>query len=300
MRNLFFKLNNKIVNSVFGKPYSALMRGFVNAEYAFMCLKWRLQGGKLPNGEDIDLVRDNVTFVFKSFERQRSAKRLYKNICKYYPGVKVIIADDSKMPLDIKGDNLEIIRLPFNSGLSAGLNKALERVNTPYLVRMDDDELLTPFTRFHDHLRFLMNNDEIDLSAVSYITTPRCRSHKTVSKKYLSQSMDIAPKPLKIPHLTIIDSDHTVVGKPPNIFIACAEAIRSVGYDNNIRVLDHNEFFFRAAGNIVSTFSPDSFVFHIHDVTDRNYLKFRSDFRLDQEYIKAKMTLLLRDMKREE
>ncbi len=30
-----------------------------------------------------------------------------------------------------------------NSGLSYGLNRALEKVKTPYVMRMDDDELLT-------------------------------------------------------------------------------------------------------------------------------------------------------------
>ena len=293
MRKQFFSLNDKITNSVFGKIYSSFIRGFLNTEYAFFKLKWKLSGGKLPSKEDVELMCENVTFVFKSFERQKSAKRLYENICKYYPNIKVIIADDSKIPLDLKGDNLEVIHLPFNSGLCFGLNKALERVTTPYVVRMDDDEVLTPFTNFHEHLRLLMRNEEIDLSAVSYVTTPRCRSHKVISKRYFAQSMDIAPKPLKIPHLTKIDDEHTVVGKPPNIFIARTNAIKSIGYDDNIRMLDHNEFFFRAAGNIVSVFSPDSFVFHIHDVTDKNYLKYRSDFRGDQEYIKAKMAVLL-------
>ena len=293
MRKLFFELNDKISKGRLSSLYSILMRGFLNIEYAFMRIKWRLCGGKRPTKEDVVLVRENVTFVFKSFERQKSARRLYNNICKYYPGVKVVIADDSKIPLDIKGDNLEIVHLPFNSGLSVGLNKALDRVTTPYIVRMDDDEVLTPFSNFHNHLRFLMKNEEIDLVAVSYITTPRCRSHTVISKRYFSQSMDIAPKPLKIEHMTKIDDEHIVVGKPPNIFIARTDAVKSIGYDNNIRMLDHNEFFFRAAGNIVSVFAADSFVFHIHDMTDKNYLRYRSDFRGDQEYIKAKMAVLL-------
>ena len=71
------------------------------------------------------------------------AKRLYENLQKYYPGISVIIADDSSTPLELQGDSLEIIQLPFNSGLSYGLNRAIEKVKTPYVMRMDDDELLT-------------------------------------------------------------------------------------------------------------------------------------------------------------
>ena len=101
----------------------------------------------MPDQEEVEFVRENVTVIFKSFERQKMAKRLYENLQKYYPGVRVVIADDSRKPLDLQGDSLTIIQLPFNSGLSYGLNQALERVDTPYVMRMDDDELLTVRTR---------------------------------------------------------------------------------------------------------------------------------------------------------
>lgn len=58
------------------------------------------------------------------------AKRLYKSIQSYYPGARVIIADDSSKPLELIGENLEIFQLPFNSGWGVGLNRALERVKT--------------------------------------------------------------------------------------------------------------------------------------------------------------------------
>ena len=101
----------------------------------------------MPDQEEVEFVRENVTVIFKSFERQKMAKRLYENLQKYYPGVRVVIADDSRKPLDLQGDSLTIIHLSFNSGLSYGLNQALERVDTPYVMRMDDDELLTVRTR---------------------------------------------------------------------------------------------------------------------------------------------------------
>lgn len=103
-------------------------------------------------------MRENVTFVFKSFERQRLAKRLYKNIQRYCPGINVIIVDDSSKPLELTGPGLQVVQLPFNSGLSKGLNKGLELVQTPFVVRMDDDELLTSHSNFHKQLEFLLAN----------------------------------------------------------------------------------------------------------------------------------------------
>ena len=77
-----------------------------NLEYRYFTKKWERQGWKKPDQTEIDFVRENVTIIFKSFERQKMAKRLYKNIQSYYPGVRVIIADDSSKPLDLQGDSL--------------------------------------------------------------------------------------------------------------------------------------------------------------------------------------------------
>lgn len=63
----------------------------------------------MPDQEEVEFVRENVTVIFKSFERQKMAKRLYENLQKYYPGVRVVIADDSRKPLDLKGDSLTIV-----------------------------------------------------------------------------------------------------------------------------------------------------------------------------------------------
>ena len=49
---------------------------------------------------------------------------------------------------------MKVIQLPFNSGLSYGLNRALEKVKTPYVMRMDDDELLTVKTYLGDQVKF--------------------------------------------------------------------------------------------------------------------------------------------------
>lgn len=273
--------------------FSFLMKLLMNIECLACSLVWKLQGGKKPNKTEQMKMAENVTFIFKSFERQKMAIGLYKNIRKYYPEVKVIIADDSKKPLSLNDDNLEVINLPFNSGLSFGIEKALERVETPFVIRMDDDELLTPFTDFHKHLQFLMEKREVDLVAVSFIDALRKKQLQKTAENFYKQDIRYAFKPLKIPHLTKIDDEHIVVGKPPNIFIARTDAIRKVGYDKNIRMIDHHEFFLRAAGNIVSAFAPQSFVFHRHDISDKNYLKYRSDYQGDKEYIAAKLKAMM-------
>lgn len=269
--------------------------------YGVYRLKWMIQGAGLPDPEQQKLVCENVTFIFKSFQRQHMAKRLYRNIQKYYPGVRVIIADDSEKPLDLTGPNLEVIQLPFNSGLSRGLNQALARVQTPYTVRMDDDELLTPFSNFHGHLQFLMEHPEVDLVGVMPENLNTFEKPEQVAKAYFEQNMAHAVKRLRLPHGTRINSRYTVLGKVPNIFIVRTKGYRQIGYDDQIRMMDHNEFFFRAAGNLVSVLDMGSFVFHYHNRFWKRYQKYRSDVDGDRQYISWKYAMTrMREMQRME
>lgn len=282
------KLIRKIANTRFSVVLYVIYQIAIFFVHFFVKVSWFFSGKKKPNKEEVELISENVTFIYKSFERQKMAKRLYKNIQSYYPGVKVIVADDSAEPLDIVDKNLEIIRLPFNSGLSFGLNRALEKVETPFVIRMDDDELLTPDTRFHEQLKFMMEHPEVDLVGVLPFNLPSWTNLKKEAQKYYDQPMSHAPKKLKIPHMTQMDERRKVVAKPANIFIARTDKIRAVGYDDNIRMIDHNEFFYRAAGNIVSVLDETAYVLHYHNKYDRHYQQYRADVQGDMQYIKNK------------
>lgn len=279
----------KLAKGPLSPIFSVVWRAAVQCQLAALKFKWLLTVKAKPDARQQALVRENVTFIFKSFERQGMARRLYRSIQAYYPGVRVIIADDSREPLDLEGPGLTVIRLPFNSGLSRGLNQALERVSTPYVVRMDDDELLTPGSDFHGHLDFLMAHPEADLVAVQLCDLPLRRNWQDGElQRYMRSGIAGAPKLLRIPHGTWIDGDHVVLGKTPNTFIARTEPYRALGYDDCIRMIDHQEFFWRAAGNLVSVLDRRAYVFHCHNIFDRNYRRYRSDVEGDRAYIRRK------------
>lgn len=114
---------------------------------------------------------------------------------------------------------MEVIQLPFNSGLSYGLNRALEKVKTPYVMRMDDGELLTRRTLLGDQVYFLKNRPEIDLVGFCILTSIRCENPEKAISTFTKFNMAGAPKPLKLPHMTQIDGNHFVMGKVPNIYV---------------------------------------------------------------------------------
>ncbi len=267
---------------------STLWKGVFCVQWCILRFVWFLDGYRMPGPKEQDTVRKNVTFIYKSFERKDMAIGLYKNIQKFYPGVQVIIADDSKGPLDYSAPYLRIIHLPFNSGLSRGISTALQEVRTPYVMRMDDDELLTRRTNIGKQLLFLAQHPEVDIVTFGFITIMNHHPEKSVWPVYYKTTMSDAPKKLKIRHMTRLDDSHVVFGKGPNIYLARTDSIRKVGYDENIRMIDHHEFFYRAAGVLVTVGAIDSFVFHKHNPFDKEYQKYRGDIRSDQEYLSRK------------
>ena len=259
----------KILKSSFCKP------AYYITDLEYVIRHYFLSNIKIAK-YDIKNVEDNVTFIFKSFNRQRQAKRLYRCIKSYYPNAKIIIADDSKDPLDVEG----VLHLPFDSGLGMGLVKALELVTTPFVMRLDDDMLLTPKTNIHDHLQFLQNHPEVDLVAVQ-------ANYKKTRESARRSSLMKMKKRLLIPAGTIIEG-REVIYKAANVFLARTDKVRLVGYDSNIQILDHNDFFYRAAGKIVCVQDPASYVMHCHSRFDREYSNYRYDTKSDAIYLESK------------
>ncbi|MBR3158559.1 MAG: hypothetical protein IKF14_05585 [Atopobiaceae bacterium] len=156
---------------------------------------------------------------------------------------------------------------------------ALERVQTSYVMRYEDDAVLTPKSRVHDQLAYLQEHPQVDLCGIQAVANP-----ERGAARYAAIRMT---KPLIIPAGTEIDG-RQVVYKTTNWFVARTESLRKVGYDPNIRMIDHHEFFYRTAGEIVCVQDPHAFAYHCHNMFDWRYRPYRSDYRGDQVYIAAK------------
>ena len=268
-------------------------------EYCVLNLLWLLRGERPPSRADRELVCENVTFIAKSFERQHLVKGLCRNISRIYPGARIIIADDSREPLKVGLPNVKVIRMPFNSGLGAGLCAALEEVRTPYIMRLDDDELLTIGSKVHRELRYLMCHPQLDLVGLGHTTAIRLHSPSFNFKEYYKSPMADAPRQLKIPHMTRLDDEHIILGKVANIYLGRTEKIREVGYDPGIRIIDHHDFFWRAAGVLTCAAALDTVVFHRHNPYDKFYNSYRSDYAADLEHIKKRHAQMIKEIKHE-
>lgn len=189
-------------------------------------------------------IERDLTALIKTFERPKQLRRLVRSITKFYPGLHIIVADDSFQPDPIP--RVEYVRLPADSGISVGRNAMLQRVKTPYFLLLDDDTEFTRHTRV-EQLLSTIQNFEVDLAAGNYIrckrqllwirqkpqpfcgTIERSGSQLTISAGYRAVQ----------PGLILCDLVH-------NFFVASTNAIRGMGgWADVLKLNEHAEFFVR-------------------------------------------------------
>ena len=219
---------------------------------------------------------EQVTAIVKTFERPREVKRLVSSIQRTYPALKLIIADDSREPQEIPG--AQLISLPFNSGVSAGRRIALEAVQTPYLLLLDDDFVFYRQTRLASALSLMAANPKIDIMGGMVIDLPENRAHEYRDETFYPTARHATlPPGSTIAGLAVYD-------KVANFFIGRTERIRLVNWRDELRAIDHRDFFTRAKGVLTTVYNPAMRVLHAKNRFDRDrperVLNYQHDYDL--------------------
>jgi GT2 family glycosyltransferase len=190
---------------------------------------------------------NDVTAIIKTFLRDDYLFDCVKSLRALYPGMPIAVADDGNSS-DEKETKLrdagvtKYIRMPFNSGLSAGRNVLIDACETPYFLLGDDDLLYTPETHI-EYLRTLMG--VADIAAGAFLDYGRYIYH---------YERNLVREPngrFRLVHVT---------GWPPfsvyedvrygkcdlvhNIFVARTDIVRQIRWDEGIRIrYEHEDFF---------------------------------------------------------
>lgn len=230
--------------------------------------------------EDTPLVNSELTAVIKTFERPKTLKRLVESIKRTYPDMKVIVVDDSKEPSNLKG--VETILMPYNSGISAGRNRALERVETKYVLFLDDDFIFYRKTEFEPALVLMEEYQKIDIMGGEVVNLPSFKSsdYSKVSLHPTSLA-PILPAGSEVGGLPVYD-------KVPNFFIARTERLKLVGWDKQLKKIEHADFFTRAKGVLVTVFNNRFKVLHAQTPFDTEYMKIRHDVSEERKILYSK------------
>lgn len=77
--------------------------------------------------------------------------------------------------------------------------------------------------------------------------------------------------------------------KTPNIFLARTESLRSIGgWDEELRVLEHSDFFSRASGKLVFVQDPEIQIYHGRTPWLKTFSKHRNDVESSRQVLARK------------
>ena len=226
-------------------------------------------------------VADVVTVMVKTFERPRTARRLIRSLRRYFDG-RIVVADDSRVPLTSNEPLVDVLALPFNSGVPAGRNAALATVTTEFCFVTDDDAVFSRACHLHRLVSYLRDNPGVDIAAVILVNLPS-RTYFDAGEQVLNRGAD---PPLR-PYGELIGGA-PVRYKVPNAFLARTESLRRVGWDENLRMLDHGDFFSAASGKLVTVTHPGAACYHARTPFDHHYQSYRLDYADDLDYLARK------------
>lgn len=228
-----------------------------------------------PGLSDAELGR--VTAIIKTFQRPRSLARLLASLADHYPGLHVVVADDSRSPVSLPG--VEVVSLPFDSGVSLGRQAALERVRTEYTWLLDDDFVLYRRSRLELPFRALERHPELDLVGGPVINLPLLeKSRSNPRGVYETGAAPLLPPGPYADGLEICD-------KVPNYYLARTERLKLVGFTPELKRIDHADFFSRARGVLVTAYCDEFRCLHVKTPFDREYMRHRLDSDADRRIL---------------
>ena len=185
---------------------------------------------------------DQATIIIKTFIRPKCILRLLFSLRNKYSYIRIIVADDSLNKFLKEGENslnIYCIYLPFNSGVSIGRNECVNMVKTKYIILLDDDMILTNntnFELFYDTIE--KHQDETDLLAGKVLDRS---SYDALFE------IDTKQKSVNIIENSILykKNDITWSHRQLNFFICKTQLLKDVPWDNNLKIEEHTEHFYR-------------------------------------------------------
>jgi glycosyltransferase involved in cell wall biosynthesis len=202
-----------------------------------------------------------ITAIIKTFNRPYELNQLVKSIRRVQPDLEVIIADDSGRPNHFP--DITTLVLPFNSGVSIGRNAALDIVQTPFVLLLDDDFVFYCKTCLAEALRLMQQTPQIDIMGGKVINLPECQADNyRDAALFPTSNTPTLPKGSLLAGLPVYD-------KVANFFIARTDRLKLVRWDPELKLTEHADFFTRAKGILTTVYNDQFCILHAKNRFDR-------------------------------
>ncbi len=202
-------------------------------------------------------IQRQLTIGIKTFHRPQCLLHCVASIRKQFKNIVILIADDSDDAM--KQKNIEVLRsfqdvtiisLPFNSGLSFGRNQIVKQTNTPYFLTLDDDNFISEKTKILESLAFLEHYRDFDLLAGICPERGKLYGEKSASysmcfSRFLHQdgqrTIRTNPNFLRINNPYLFRTFKTDITL--NLFIARTAVLKLFPWNENKKLGEHEDFF---------------------------------------------------------
>jgi len=209
-----------------------------------------------------------LTAIVRNFERPKALRRLVRSIRRFYPQLRILIADDSIEPQPLQG--LEQISLPSDSGRSACQNALLARLRTPYFLLLDNTAELHRGSHIEKLLQLVVD-DKLDIAAGDVTGCQRKLLLFTKRQHRPEHGLcEIAGNQLTLRRGHRSQGEGflwcDLVG---NFYVARTNKVRTIGgWDPELRDDEREEFFVRAHRHGLRVgLAPESAVWHWHEAS---------------------------------
>ncbi|XP_077989947.1 beta-1,4 N-acetylgalactosaminyltransferase 1-like [Glandiceps talaboti] len=228
-----------------------------------------------------DDITKKVTVITKTFERYECIERLVVSVNRYYPGMTILIADDSEKPQQILGNNVKQFIMPYKEGWFAGRNLVLSQVQTRYFVWVDDDFIFTENTKLENFIQKFEDSrislDMIggffeDVNGTKYILSV---FFKTIEINSGDAAGDCMLRNRGFQRNIEEYPECMIVDLVTNFFMAKTQKVRAVGFDPQFERVGHTEHFVDGFGKLRVASCKDVFIIHKSDKNNIKYKKFR-------------------------
>uniref|UniRef100_A0A672S574 Beta-1,4-N-acetyl-galactosaminyl transferase 2, tandem duplicate 1 n=1 Tax=Sinocyclocheilus grahami TaxID=75366 RepID=A0A672S574_SINGR len=211
-------------------------------------------------------VNSQVTIITKTFLRYKELNVLIKSIRKFYPKIKIIVADDSLKPEHVSGNNIEHYIMPPAQGWFAGRNLEIWQLTTKYFLWVDDDFVFLNDTRIESFVEIMEAVPELDIvSMKGYETDGGCLRR------------------IRRFHQPLPGYDGCfLVDGVINYFLARTDAVQSVGFDPFLKRVGHTEFFIDGLGKLLVASCKGLSVSHQTHRAQDKYDSYRNQGKLEE------------------
>src|SRR5690348_5662123 len=98
----------------------------------------------------------NLALAVATIERPAVVQRLVRSVRAYFPDMPILVADQSRriepMLSFYRSKRVEVIPMPFDTGVTASRNRLVHSVESEFFVLCDDDFIFDSRTSFDDAL----------------------------------------------------------------------------------------------------------------------------------------------------